>query len=234
MQDVIYGAAPLEVGEHELDFQEFMHYLYLPVVMPGMRRVRLPTNLHFLRPIVEKVCALEMVDINDSGWGERKYVYVTAKHGFASPGAPLNRPGWHADGFGSQDVNYIWSDRWPTRFALGELSGVSDDHVASAVQFDAWANGEDLDPRLEGGPAAIEEGLPNMLYRLDPTVVHATPIIPAPGGERSFLKVSVSDKKYNLRGNSRNHQFKYEWKMWARDELRNDPAFAGGDFMPET
>lgn len=228
-----YGEPPEEIVSLDLDWHEYMHYLYLPVVMPGTPGVRLPDRLRFLREIVYEALRRE----NHVGaFTEDRYVYVTARHGYASPGNPLNRPGWHCDGFGTEDVNYIWTDRFPTRFATGDFGVVSEDHVLSAKHFDALcgaAIGYGGVFAYHAGTIEINEAEPNTLYRLDPFVVHSTPIIPAPGGERSFLKISFSRDKYNLRGNSHNHLFGYEWHMWDRAEIRNDPAYAGGDAGPQ-
>lgn len=206
-----------------------MHYLYLPVVMPDGEGddwgVQLPERLEFLRSLIHRVMDAEQrrgLDLTS------QYVYVTARRGYATPGNPLNRPGWHTDGFGSGDVNYIWTDRYPTRFAVGGFKDISDDHVRSAEQFE----GQVIDNLM--GWVPVSEGEPSTVYRLDPFVVHSTPIIPAPGGDRSFLKISVSPDRYNLLGNSHNHLFDYDWKMWSRAEVRNDPAYAGGDAGPQS
>jgi hypothetical protein len=37
-----------------------------------------------------------------------------------------------------------------------------------------------------------------------------------------------------LKGNSHNYLFDYDWKMWDRDVLRNDPAYAGKDVGPQS
>jgi hypothetical protein len=51
--------------------------------------------------------------------------------------------------------------------------------------------------------------------------VHCAPVIPAPGGERRFLKVSFSTDRYNLRGNAHNHSIPYDWPMHNRQAARN-------------
>lgn len=244
-----YGAPPLDMGFVLLDdvWHEYMHYLYLPVVMPGQPGIRLPRNLAFLADTVYRVMQCESIitkePLASKGFGPThpmhgvegsQFVYVTARRGFAAPGNPLNRPGWHADGFGSDDINYIWSDRWPTRFATGNFVGISTDHVESAEQFEHQILVAQSHAQTdEGAEIEVYSGEPSTLYRLDPSVVHATPIIDPPGGDRSFFKVSVSPNQYNLKGNSHNHLFDYSWKMWPRDEIRNDPAFAGGDIGPQ-
>lgn len=211
-----YGTAPEVVGVFDLaDWQEYMHYMYLPVAM--MSDVRLPERLAFAADLIH-VCR----DIEAARGNHWTYVYLTVRRGFATPGNPLNRPGWHADGFGTPDINYVWTDRFPTLFAIQEFENISEDHVESGKQFDKQV----VDPLVQ----TFRE---RSLLRLDPFVVHAAPEVPAPGGERGFLKVSFSNDRYNLRGNSHNHLFDYDWKMWSRDEVRNDPAYAGGDIGPQ-
>ncbi len=211
-----YGSAPEVIGPFDPAWSEYMHYLYLPVAMPGQIGIRLPRRLEFLRPVVNDAWARDGHPFD--------YCYVTARRGFATPDNPLNRPGWHADGFGTDDVNYVWSDRFPTRFALGDFGEISDDHVVSAAQFEGVVGAGEVD---------VVDGVPGTVYRLDASVIHATPEIPAPGGERSFFKVSLSNDRYNLAGNSHNYLFDYDWKMWDRAEVRNDPAYAGGDAGPQ-
>lgn len=227
-----YGAEPDLIAPLRLDWNEFMHYLYLPVWMPGEGGVRLPERLSFLSHPLNLACFTEHQRRGGHDWLDDHHVYVTARRGYASPGNPLNRPGWHCDGFGTEDVNYIWTDRFPTRFAVGDFGEVSGDHVESAREFDVFA-GAAADNGGELGTVRVYDGEPSTLYRLDPFVVHSTPLIPPPGGERSFLKISFSRDRYNLRGNSHNFLFDYDWKMWDRAEVRNDPAYAGGDAGPQ-
>jgi hypothetical protein len=229
----VYGAAPHEfVSGWRPNWTEYMHYLYLPVMMPDHDGVRLPENVAFAEGLVRDVAHAEGIEINSPD----RYIYLTARRGYASPGSPLNRPGWHADGFGSDDLNYIWSDAYPTRFAIGEFVDISTDHILSALQFEQQVEmGQRRAAHPDGLDVAVGvvDGRPHAVYRLDPSVVHATPIIPPPGGNRSFLKLSVSPNMYNLEGNSHNYRFDYDWKMWSRDEVRNDPAYSGGDAGPQ-
>ena len=232
-----YGKHPeVIVPRLALDWAEYLHYLYLPVWMAGEAGLRLPERLEFLRHPINVACAQEHQRRGGYKWLDDSYIYVTARRGYATPGNPLNRPGWHCDGFGTDDVNYIWSDAFPTRFAVGDFGAVSEDHVLSAKHFDALCGaaigyGGQFD--YHAGSIVLYDAEPGALYRLDPFVVHSTPIIPAPGGERSFLKISFSHDKYNLRGNSHNYLFDYGWHMWDRAEVRNDPAYAGGDAGPQ-
>lgn len=223
--NTIYGAPPVELGVFDLDFEEYMHYMYLPILIPeqtkpGVKpaapeyRIALPDRLGFARTMVEQIVHFEMC----TNHSDATHVYVTARRGFATPGNPLNRPGWHSDGFGTTDVNYVWTDRYPTLFAEQEFTGISDDHLESARQFE-----EQIDPeRVRTYPDRT-------LMRLDPSVIHTAPEIPPPGGERSFFKVSFSRSRYNLRGNSHNYLLDYDWPLHDRATVRNDPSRAGGD-----
>ena len=199
-----YGKPPVSVAKHDLHLPEFMHYLYLPVVMPDQRGLRLPENLKCLRGLIW----LAMINTAPSSGF---YVYVSARRGWATPGNALNRPGWHTDGFGTDDLNYIWWSGAGTRFAIQDFGDISDDHTESTEQFEARVE----DDRVVTPPERT-------LYRLDRHVVHAIPEI-TKSGPRSFVKISISRTKYNLEGNSHNHLFAYDWAMHGREVVRNDP-----------
>lgn len=212
-----YGSAPEIIDEYELQFDEYMHYMYLPIRIPddpGRLTINtLPARLLFAYEMVMGARFNERRLGND--W---QYIYVTARRGFATPGNPLNRPGWHSDGFGTEDINYVWTDRFPTLFAEQEFDEVEADHVSSIKQF-----------KEQIRPENVKTYGDNLLMRLDSSVIHAAPNIPAPGGERSFFKISFSNSRYNLRGNSHNHRLEYDWEMFDRSSVRNDPAHANTD-----
>lgn len=215
-----YGNAPVMCGRWEFrEWKEYMSYLYLPVgFYPIEAGVYLEPRLRFLKPLIANIVEWER---QTKKWPEF-YVYVTAKHGYATPGNPLNRPGWHSDGFGSQDINYVWTDRFPTAFAVQEFKNISSDHIESARQFEA---------QVDYGRVVYYPD--SVLLRLDPSVIHAAPQVPPPGGDRRFLKISLSPNKYNLEGNSHNYEYPYEWSMWPRETVRNHPCYAGGDAGPQ-
>lgn len=222
-----YGTAPECVGRFDFDLPEFMHYQYLPVMMDGdvmpplspNVAIRLPANVECCRALIN--AALECASFCWVSRGYR-YAYLTAKKGFATADNPLNRPGWHCDGFGSDDLNFIWWVGPGTRFAVQPFGDISTDHVLSLEQFEEQVM-----------PGCVRDDYPQRrLYCLPPNVVHATPVIEPPGGMRQFVKVSLSDRPYNLEDNSHNYLFDYSWKMWSRDALRNDPAAAQADHRP--
>ena len=215
----MYGVPPEIIREIKLDLEEFMHYQYLPVYIPF--KISVPQNLQsFIPPLIREINKREK--FWSSGMANTHYIYVTAKHRFATPESPLNRPGWHCDGFGTDDINYIWFDKFSTRFAIQDFTDISPDHVESMKNFD-----EQIEPDK------IVEYQPNTLLRLTPYVVHTTPDIPAPGDFRSFIKISISRNKYNLAGNSHNYGLNYDWKMWPREIVRNHPIYAESDFYVE-
>lgn len=223
-----YGEAPVDLGRFEPAprWEEFLHYLYLPVRIPHHewnRRgswdgvPRLPERLEFLRPAVMAA----LVNSKDQPHLADPYVYVTARRGFASPGNPLNRPGWHCDDFGGTDLNYIWSDRYPTQILRSSVPlQIPEDDIESMDKMTrySWrAEDHGLDWLwLEKAPVGH-------LLRLSPYVVHNTPEVPAPGGMRSFFKISISTHRYDLLGNSHNYLLNYDWPMIDRQALRNQP-----------
>ena len=244
-----YGEGPVAIGRAgALDLSqvwtEFMHYLYLPVriphsdpgltAMPSTYRdgVTLPKALEFLaRPVMDALADARATapHLNDP------YVYVTARRGFASPGNPVNRPGFHCDDFGGSDLNYIWSDRWPTRFVRSNqaLTLPADDTesmrvmemlgTSAEIETERWESQRTFNGNAERPALWMERGPACTLLRLSPYVIHDTPLIPEPGGMRSFFKISVSTQRYDLLGNSHNHELGYEWEMTRRAAQRNKP-----------
>src|ERR1044072_50098 len=169
-----YGKYPRSLGGWNLHWDEFMHWLYLPARLPYQRNITLPPNLEFTRRLIE-ICVQDGAEPSD-------HIYISAKRGFVDHNNVLNRPGFHCDGFGSNDLNYIWSDKWPTRVAEQQFKDISDDHNISMEQFEEQIK-----------PNCVRSLQPKVLYRLDPWVVHATPEIPeGEVGVRGFLKVSIS------------------------------------------
>lgn len=218
-----YGNAPELHGIWDLEFEQYMHYMYLPIAVPEDPRFdfAIPPELEFARELIDCAHYTEVVD-HKNVW---QYVYVTARRGFATPGNPLNRPGWHSDGFGTPDINYVWTDRYPTEFAIGDFGTISEDHIKSTEQFTH---------RATWWPTVrIRTYEDKTLMRLDPSVIHTAPPIPAPGGERSFFKVSFSNTRYNLKGNAHNYMLNYDWPMYDRAAVRNDPSRAQDDTVEE-
>lgn len=202
---MIYGALPVDLGLIDLRPTEMMCWLYCPIAVPR-QGLSIPPNLSQFRPIVD--AALE-------NFGDRAidhYVYLTAKTLWVSRANIGNRPGWHVDGFGTEDVNYIWYDRAPTEFLEGQFT-LPEDCDESMVEM--------------GRHGALLEHVTfpcRHLLRLDPTVVHRSPVDFTPG-MRTFVKVSISTDRYDLIGNSINHELlSFGPLTTQRAEKRNHPS----------
>lgn len=209
------GKAPIYIGKFDMTLTEVMYYLYLPIRMEDSR-IKLPPNVEVLRCMVEAAIC----------WSSPrtfKYIYLSARKGWATPDSPLNRPGWHCDGYGTPDINFVWWTGPGTRFAVQPFYNISADHLVSLLQFEAQIV---LD--------MIVQPPEKTLWMIDAQVVHSTPIIEPPGCMRQYVKISLSDEKYNLYGNSHNYAFDYDWPMVDRALVRNDTYAAQQDFVKES
>lgn len=197
---------PPSIGTFEIECPEFVYHVYMPIKMAECVDVRIPMHLRCFWPLVEQVMS--------TGTHEGKYIYLTVKKMHVSTGQTANRPGWHLDGYGTDDHNFIWSDCLPTEFVAGDFD-LSEDHEISLSQMDAQAAGR-----------VIHTCGDNKLIWLGPTNVHRV----AQCNQdcvRTFVKISVSDHQYNLAGNAHNYLFDYKWDMVDRKPERNHPIGKG-------
>lgn len=205
----IYGAAPADLGLIDLHTPEMMLWLYCPVKIPNWYGVILPDNLGQFFPILQAV----RKDCEDK-WFD-SYVYLSAKTLYVKPGDAGNRPGWHSDGFLTDDLNYIWSTANPTViWEPGKLVSFTADHSVSLVEMELAA---------EADPSTHRRYPNKHLLRLDQTVLHKVEQDIKPG-VRTFVKVSVSKDKYALEGNSINHSLGVTWDLKPRLPERNCPV----------
>lgn len=203
----LYGTAPVDLGLIDLSPVEMMCWMYCPIKLPGVYSESIPDNLQQFQPIVEAVFRdLQNIAGNISLWLD-SYVYITAKTLWVDKQNPGNRPGWHSDGFMTEDLNYVWSDRNGTEFwQPAELVEFTQDHHASLKEMEvaSW------------GPIVTYPD--KHLLRLDESVIHR--VAKQTPGFRSFVKISVSKDRYNLVGNSINHAFD-PWTYVPRGVERN-------------
>lgn len=180
--------------------EEFCYVVYMPIKISNkpLTPFILPDNLAWVEPLLDEIL------IDD--W-QFQYWYITVKHMWVDGYG--NREGWHIDGFGTDDINYIWSDCLPTIFSPQQFN-LSEDHNTSLKEMSEQAR--------------IHEKIkPNQLVRLDNTMVHRpdfteTPIL------RTFIKVSCSNEIYNLRGNAKNPDIAgLNWNYVNRKTERNHP-----------
>lgn len=207
---MIYGALPDDLGLIDISPTEMMFWLYCPISTPR-ECTTLPENLVQFRPIIDRVKRDDVERYCSS------YVYLTAKTLWVSGDYIGNRPGWHSDGFGTDDVNYIWYDHAPTEFYEGRFR-LPDDCDDSMAIMEKLAHGRPIITH----PA-------KHLLKLTPAVIHRSPV-GFPTGMRTFVKVSISSERYNLEGNSVNHLLTERWPLLPRVAERNHPA---RDYEPQ-
>lgn len=203
-----YGALPELCGQMNIQCDEMMFWMYLPVKIPNRSVPIVPTQLQHAREL------LYFIAQREERWRE-SYVYLTFKTVYATKSNPGNRPGWHSDGFGTDDINYIWYDRAPTEFYGAreefELPPECDDAIAEMTR------------RAEKS-MDIFCYPPKEVIRLTPANIHRVSSIMEPG-MRTFIKVSISRHKYNLLGNSINYQLpETHWPLLPREGERNHPC----------
>lgn len=185
-----YGNLPEIIGRIELPTEEMMLWLYCPISVKGDVHNYTPSNLQKYEPLLEIIKNDLGVDVYKD-----KYVYLTVKTTFINALEYTNRPGWHSDGFMTDDINYVWYNGSPTEFVeLDELVSFSADHLVSMGEMEAVCDAVEGKRRYPSG----------LLLKLDESVLHR-PTQALSSGMRTFIKVSVSDHKYEHLGNSVNH-----------------------------
>lgn len=201
-----YGNPPTLLGQMSLEPSEMMFMMYLPVKLADSLVVEIPPNLMYARPAIARAIA----DASDTLNIRDHYIYVTAKTLYVNGSYSGNRPGWHADGFGSHgDLNYVWYGMNPSEFAVQDFSDIPEDDFESMRAMEAQID-----------PTKIVTYPLRHLLRLDESVVHrVNPVVQS--GLRTFIKISISKNQFNLKGNAHNYGLNYDWKMHDRDVVRN-------------
>lgn len=203
-----YGTLPIEIGFYKIVCKEMMFYQYLPIKLANNGYMAYEKRLDVFKPLISEVIS----DLSVEQYYE-SYIYITAKHVYVDKEHCGNRPGWHSDGFLSDDLNYIWCDSNPTVFAeLKDGFNLTPDHELSLPQMERQADNYAY-------PVTYE---PFALLKLDQYVIHKAPDR-CISGYRTFVKISVSKYKYNLKGNSINHLLDYKWDYQPRKKERNHP-----------
>lgn len=199
-----YGDLPKDLGRHYIDVsaEEMCFVQYMPISLSSSYNLRFSPNLIWTVPLV--LSAIKSLDT----WFD-KYIYLTV-HRFHGMG----RRGWHSDGFGTDDINFIWYDKLPTEFCYQEFK-LSHDHTDSLEQM-----------RQQANPYNVWT-FPNFhLLRMDQSSIHRPSEVIASYENplRTFVKISVSDSQYNLKGNAHNYLLDYNWNMKDRGSDRNHPT----------
>lgn len=212
MKNKIINGKPKVVRVIGVDVEEYFSYTYFPVKTINSTEIVLEPRLNIFRQMIGAACC-DFISIKGLEEFFNSYVYITAKHKYQRSGKGFNRQGWHTDGFGTKDINYIWCNKQPTVFNSGVYE-VSNDDKKSMADFDLLVD-ENLNYNL---------GI-NKLIRLDDSVLHKVGEIEE--GNRCFVKISISRDKYDLKGNSINYNLALGWDYRDRCKERNVPQLIG-------
>jgi len=226
-RNIIYSGHPLAIANLQLEAEEFQHVVYMPIRSKPtygsrfMPLVSIPDGLMWAYPAVAAVmdhlkgyrCPDLLTD-----W----YVYLTVKRSWVEAGTAGNREGWHIDGYGSNgDKNFIWCDSVPAEVLKGTFS-LPTDHAECLSRLEYLGS--------KAGTHHLSHHClePFQLYDLGQSVHRcATAKV---SGMRTFLKVSVSRDKYDLKGNARNPLLpSTHWPLKDRQGTRNHPTAQPGN-----
>lgn len=204
-----YGDLPKELGQHIIKATEMMFYQYLPIKFPGQTKPVYEERLACFDAVVGAICC-DYIGAYGLDKYVNSYLYLTAKHMYQVPHTSFNRMGYHSDGFMTDDINYVWCDKYPTIFNSTVFSLTPDDTLSlSEMEEQAKKENEVTYPE-------------NTLLRLDQYNIHKVALI-TEGTMRTFLKLSFSTDKYDLIGNAHNYLLDYKWEMKLRKVERNIP-----------
>ena len=204
-----YGQLPKVVDYIEVINKEMLFYQDMPVKMIGDTECKMEKRLFAYYEILSN-SVQNFIETYGMQEYKNRYVYISAKYLFQKKQEPFNRPGWHADGFMSDDVTYIWSDKNPTIFNFSEFT-LTQHHLKSILEMNEQAK--------EENNMAYNE---NTLVRIDQYNIHKVADV-TEDGMRAFVKISFSKDKYDLIGNSHNYELDYNWEMKERSIQRNIP-----------
>lgn len=204
-----YGALPTSLGVFNVQPKEMMFYQDMPIKMAHESRIAYESRLNCFELLINAACQDYMNE-----FGVKKYlysyIYLSAKNLFQPKGCSYNRKGWHCDGFLSDDINYVWSDCYPTVFNKSDFVLRLDDSL-SMKEMEEQA--------LPENDVTFAEG---SLLRLDQYNVHRVAEVDK-AGMRAFVKITISKNKFDLIGNSHNYLLNYNWPMKPRRSERNVP-----------
>lgn len=203
-----YGDLPIEIDQFKVDCKEMMFYQYLPIKLAYGFEIKYEYRLNCFNEIIDASIFNFIQEFGRDNF-EPYYVYLTAKYLYQSNGCSFNREGYHSDGFMTDDINYLWSDKLPTVFNYTEFELTQNDSISmSEMQEQALYFNVKTYPE-------------NTLLRLNQFNIHK--VAPQQQGWRTFVKISFSKDKYDLIGNSHNYLLDYNWQMNERKTERNIP-----------
>ncbi len=205
---MIYNKKPKVLGLFDVNIEEYFSYTYLPIKLPKQSNPTVERRLSIFNEMIGRACC---DFIGDFGLDRyiNSYAYLTAKHQSQKGDQGFNRPGWHSDGFMTDDISYIWSNKQPTIF---------NDSDFILTQDDAISMGE---MEQQADPENNYNYRNNTLIRMDQYTIHK--VGNYEDGDRAFIKICFSDDIYALKGNSINYELDYKWEYHTRKATRNIP-----------
>lgn len=203
-----YGELPIKLNAFKIECKEMMFYQYLPIKFPHSI-ILYEERLFCFDKLIQSVFEDFKKEFGKYEF-INSYIYLTVKCLYQPPKSSFNRMGWHADGFLTDDINYIWCDKYPTTFNSSEFKLTLDDAI-SMQEMEEQA--------LLRNNITYKE---NQLLRLNQYNIHKVSDV-TEGGMRTFVKISFSKDRYDLVGNSHNYELNYNWQMKERKIDRNIP-----------
>jgi hypothetical protein len=204
-----YGDLPRNLGLFEVPCHEMMFVQYMPIKLAYESCPNWDKQFNCFSDLIAATIANFIDTFGDEAW-EETYIYLTAKHMYQVPNSSFNRHGYHSDGFMTSDINYIWSDKFPTIFNTTNFNLTLDDRISI---------GEMEEQAIKENEITYPD---KSLVRLNQYNIHKVGDN-STGGLRTFVKLSFSKDKYDLIGNAHNHLLDYNWEMKERSVERNIP-----------
>lgn len=204
-----YGSKPKNLGKVDISCDEMLFYQYLPIKLKEQKEPTVEERLRCFEPLIGACCCDFVADFGLSRYID-SYVYLTAKRLYQGKRSSFNRKGYHSDGFMTDDINYLWSDCLSTIFNFTDFD-LSMEDEGSLNEMEEQAKKENEFTYLKGS-----------LLRLNQYVIHKVSEEDLEG-IRTFVKISFSKDKYDLKGNAKNYLLDYNWEMRERQNKRNIP-----------
>ena len=205
--------------------------LDMPVKMVGTN-LRFPKNIKktyqdIVRQAIEK-------EVMDHGSIDDFYVYITIDQKMVKKGKTGRRAGAHSDGYIERENKQIDITENAYDIVSTEKGEVSHTYIVHSNTPTEFFNAKFpiLDSSCEGSMKTFDSIAQESeiisynnftLLKMTPFVVHRCGIVKE-DGPRTFMKISISRKKYAREGNTKNELFHYNWNYKERSLTnRNHP-----------
>lgn len=170
-----------ELNHIPIDCPHDEQYVLRMLVKKPFVEFQLPKELHWMRSI------LLLSNANQLRLGiNQPFCYVTVRHGVKQP---KTNDVWHVDGFSMNithlpEQNYIWTNVHPTEYVEKAFDFPMDFDPAKHNIHSFFANKiKDED---------IKTCLPNILYGMDPYIIHRRPVNIPKDTLRTFVRISYT------------------------------------------